>query len=144
MQYLRALPYGLRSLLRGELGGMWVDEFRALSPDERFFAGGDRSIRGYDYQDLGPINSTGYVIGGRYLGVMSFEIEKYVLGNWGLAGFVDSGNAFGGPGRDTGLKTGVGLGLRWRSPVGPIRLELAHPLDDDDTVIKLHLRIGPD
>ncbi len=144
VQYLRALPYGLRSLLRGELGGIWVDEFRALSPDERFFAGGDRSIRGYDYQDLGPINSTGYVIGGRYLGVMSFEIEKYVLGNWGLAGFVDSGNAFGGPGRDTGLKTGVGLGLRWRSPVGPIRLDLAHPLDDDDTVIKLHLRIGPD
>lgn len=144
VHYLRALPFGFRSFIRSDIGGMFVDDFRALPPSERFFTGGDNSIRGYDYQDLGPINSTGNVIGGRYLGVMSLEIEKYISGNWGVAGFVDTGNAFGGPGRDTGLKTGVGLGLRWRSPVGPLRVDLAHPLDDDDTIVKLHLRIGPD
>lgn len=141
--YLRALPFDFRTFIRGDLGGIWVDDFRALPPSERFFAGGDNSIRGYDFQDLGPINNSGNVIGGRYLGVMSFELEKFITENWGVAGFVDSGNAFGGPGRNTGIKTGVGLGLRWRSPVGPVRIDLAHPLDDD-TLLKLHLRIGPD
>jgi translocation and assembly module TamA len=143
IQYLYKLPFGFKTILRGQAGGMWVDEFRALPPSERFFAGGDRSIRGYDFQDLGPINSSGKVIGGEYIGIISFELEKYLTEKWGVAGFVDTGNAFGGPGSDTGLKTGIGLGLRWRSPVGPVRVDLAHPLDDD-TAIKLHLRIGPD
>ena len=142
--YLRALPFGFRSFIRGDLGGIWVDDFRALPPSERFFAGGDNSIRGYDFQELGPVNTTGNVIGGAYLGVISFELEKYLTDKWGVAVFVDSGNAFGGPGSDTGLKTGVGLGLRWRSPVGSVRVDFAHPLDNDDTLIKLHLRIGPD
>lgn len=142
--YLRALPLDFRVFARADLGTTWVDDFRALPPSERFFAGGDNSIRGYDFQELGPVNSTGNVIGGSHLGVMSFEIEKYLTDKWGVATFVDSGNAFGGPGRSTGLKTGVGIGLRWRSPVGPVRLDLAHPLDHDDTLLKIHLRIGPD
>lgn len=143
--YLRALGSGFRAFLRGNLGAMWVDRFRSLPPAERFFTGGDNSIRGYDYQELGPVNSSGHVIGGRYLGVASFELEKYLTGNWGVAAFVDTGNAFGGPGRNTGLKTGVGAGIRWRSPVGPVRVDIAHPLDDDDdSLFRIHLRIGPD
>ena len=51
--------------------------------------------------------------------------------------------AFGGDGSSTGVKVGVGAGVRWRSPVGPARIDLAHPLDDD-TIVRLHLRIGPD
>ncbi len=142
--YLQAIPFGLRAYLRTNLGAMWVDQFRALPPSERFFAGGDNSIRGYDFQDLGPVNRAGDVIGGSYLGVISFELEKYLYGNWGVAGFVDTGNAFGGPGSNTGLKTGAGIGLRWRSPVGPVRIDLAHPLDDEDTLVRVHIRIGPD
>lgn len=142
--YLRTLPLEIRSFIRTDLGAMWVDEFRSLPPSERFFAGGDNSIRGYDFQDLGPVNDVGDVIGGRYLGIISLELEKYLTGNWGAAVFVDTGNAFGGPGENTGLQTGVGLGLRWRSPVGPVRLDLAHPLDDDNTLIRFHLRVGPD
>ncbi len=141
--YLQALPFNFRAFIRGEIGATLVDNFRALPPSERFFAGGDNSVRGYDYQELGPVNVTGNVIGGPYLGVMGFEIEKYLTDKWGVAGFVDSGNAFGGPGKSTGLKTGVGLGLRWRSPVGQVRLDLAHPLDSD-TLLKLHFRIGAD
>lgn len=142
--YLQAFAFGFRSFVRGDLGAMWVDRFRSLPPSERFFAGGDNSIRGYDFEDLGPVNNFGKVIGGRYLGIISFELEKHLTGDWGVAGFVDTGNAFGGPGINTGLKTGVGLGLRWRSPVGPVRIDLAHPLDDDDTLIRFHVRIGPD
>ena len=142
--YLQALGFGFRSFLRGDLGAMWVDQFRQLPPAERFFTGGDNSIRGYDFQELGPVNDKGDVIGGAYLGVVSLEVEKYLTDNWGIAGFVDTGNAFGGPGSSTGLKTGVGLGLRWRSPVGPVRIDLAHPLDKSDTLFRIHLRIGPD
>lgn len=85
----------------------------------------------------------GELIGGRYLGVFSAEIERSVARRWALASFVDGGNAFGGSGRDTGLKLSVGAGLRWRSPLGPARIDLAHPLDDD-VVVRLHVRIGPD
>lgn len=142
--YLQALGLGFRGFIRGNLGAMWVNQFRELPPSERFFAGGDNSIRGYDFQELGPKNERGKVIGGRYLGIVSLEIEKYLTEKWGVAGFVDTGNAFGGPGSNTGLKTGAGLGLRWRSPVGPVRLDIAHPLDKDDTLFRIHFRIGPD
>ncbi len=137
------LPLDLRALVRADLGGLWVDEFGALPPSERFFAGGDNSIRGYDIDALGPLDAAGQVIGGRYLGVLSLELEKTIVGNWGIAAFVDAGNAFAGEGASTGIKTGVGLGLRWRSPVGPVRVDLAHPLDNSE-IVRLHLRIGPD
>lgn len=144
LNYIQALPFDFRFISRSNLGAIWVDEFRSLPPTERFFAGGDKSIRGYDFQDLGPVNTLGEVIGGEYLGIFSVELEKYLTRKWGVAAFVDTGNAFGGPGSDTGLKTGIGLGVRWRSPVGPVRVDLAHPLDDDDTLVKFHLRIGPE
>ena len=134
---------GWRLLARLEAGGSWDDNFGALPPTERFFAGGDLSVRGYAFEDLGPQDSRGHVIGGRYLGVFSMEVERTIARRWALASFVDGGNAFGGSGRDTGLKLSVGAGLRWRSPLGPARIDLAHPLDDD-VVLRLHVRIGPD
>jgi translocation and assembly module TamA len=132
-----------RFLGRIDAGASWDDNFGALPPTERFFAGGDLSVRGYAFEDLGPEDRRGRVIGGRYLGVFSTEIERSVARRWALASFVDGGNAFGGSGRDTGLKLSVGAGLRWRSPLGPARIDLAHPLDDD-VVVRLHVRIGPD
>ena len=138
------LPYELRILLRGRLGAMWVEDFDKLPPSERFFAGGDNSIRGYDIDSRGPIDDSGDVVGGTYLGVLSFELEHYFTEQWGVAMFVDSGNAFGGDGRSIGMQTGLGLGARWRSPVGPIRVDIAHPLNDTDNNFRLHLRIGPD
>jgi translocation and assembly module TamA len=136
------LPLGLRLLLRGDVGYSWADDFSQLPPSERFFAGGDVSIRGYNFEDLGPLDSDGQVTGGKYLGVASVELEKSLNARWGVAAFADGGNAFGG-GRSDGVKVAVGVGLRWRSPIGPARIDLAHPLDDDP-VIRLHVRIGPD
>lgn len=141
--YVGTLPWQDRVLLRTDLGAMWVDDFTRLTPALRFFAGGDTSIRGYGFQDLGPVDADGKVVGGRYLGVASAEYEHVLTDRWSVAGFVDAGNAFGGAGRDTGIKTGVGGGVRWRSPVGPIRADLVHPLDDA-AQIRLHLRVGPD
>jgi translocation and assembly module TamA len=90
---------------------------------------------------LGPLNSVGEVRGGRYLAVLSGELERRLSERFALAGFVDVGNAFDG-GIDA--KTSLGAGLRWRSPVGLIRLDVAYALDDDDSPVRLHLVLGPD
>ena len=131
-----------RSLVRArtQFGTTWKREFDELPPDIRFFAGGDASVRGYDFETLGPENDNGEVIGGSHLAVASLELERQLYGNWGVAAFVDTGNAFDGT--DIDPKTGVGLGVVWRSPVGPLRVYLAHPLDDPDTTVRLHVTFG--
>ena len=132
-----------RLILRGSFGTTWTDDFSALPPQLRFFAGGDRSVRGYGYQSIGPLNSYGRVIGGQNLLVFSTEVEHYFTRNWGMAAFVDTGNAF--TGTDYRPKVGAGLGVRWRSPVGMIRVDLGTPLHDSrNHGIELHIVIGPD
>jgi translocation and assembly module TamA len=124
------------------LGALWTSDFERMPPQLRFFAGGDRSLRGYGYQELGPANALGQVGGGRYLAVGSFEYERHLVGDFGLAGFVDAGNAFNAG--DADLAAGVGVGLRWRSPVGLVRVDLAVPVAGDGSGLRLHLLIGPE
>jgi translocation and assembly module TamA len=132
-----------RLILRGSAGYTWTDDFTALPPQLRFFAGGDRSVRGYGYQSIGPRNSDDRVIGGKNLLVASTELEHYFTRDWGMAAFVDTGNAFSGT--DYRPKIGAGLGVRWRSPVGMIRVDLGTPIHDNrEHGIQLHLVIGPD
>jgi translocation and assembly module TamA len=132
-----------RLILRGSAGYTWTNDFTALPPQLRFFAGGDRSVRGYGFQSIGPRNSFDRVIGGPNLLVASTEVEHYFTRNWGMAAFVDAGNAF--TGTDFRPKIGTGLGMRWRSPVGMIRLDLGTPVHDSRAHgIELHLVIGPD
>ncbi len=131
-----------RVIARGQLGALMVDDFASLPSTERFFAGGDQSVRGYDYQTLAPVDSSGEVVGGRYLAVGSLEMDYLLVGNFGAAVFVDAGNA-----DDTflpHLKVGAGIGFRWRSPVGMLRVDVAHPFDDPDNDYRLHISIGPD
>ena len=132
-----------RLILRGSAGKTWTDDFAALPPQLRFFAGGDRSVRGYGYQSIGPENSYGRVLGGVNLLVASAEVEHYFTRNWGIATFIDAGNAFDGT--DYRPKIGTGLGVRWRSPVGMIRVDLGTPIHDSQhSGVVLHLVIGPD
>ncbi|MEO7072678.1 MAG: autotransporter assembly complex family protein, partial [Rhodanobacter sp.] len=132
-----------RLILRGTAGTMWTSNFSALPPQLRFFAGGDRSVRGYGFQAIGPRNAAGRVIGGEHLLVASTEVEHYFRRDWGMAAFVDAGNAF--TGTDYRPKIGAGLGVRWRSPVGMIRLDVGTPIRDDRARgVQLHLVIGPD
>ena len=131
-----------RFIVRGELGAMAAPQFEELPPSVRFFAGGDNSVRGYDFESLGPTDSTGQVVGGPSLATASFEFEHPVRAKWSIAAFVDSGNAF-----ERGAfhaKTGAGLGARWQSPLGPIRIDIAHPFSDPDTSWRLHINLGPD
>ncbi len=131
-----------RWFVRLQLGALWTDDFAAMPPTLRYFAGGDRSLRGFGYQTLGPPNELGNVAGGRYLAIGTFEYERHLTGAFGLAGFVDAGNAFNAG--DFNLAVGAGLGLRWRSPLGLVRLDLAHPFKGDGKGLRLHLLIGPE
>ena len=144
-KWIRGIGKRQRVILRGSLGAMEVGDFDKLPPELRFFAGGDRSIRGYGFQTIGPQNENGLVVGGRYLAVASAEYEYYFTRNWGIATFVDAGDAFSTFGNFR-TRIGSGLGLRWRSPVGMLRADIGTPVHDPDgkTGIELHLVIGPD
>jgi translocation and assembly module TamA len=143
MVWVHALGRDNRLILRGNAGITGVQDFSKLPPQLRFFAGGDRSLRGYGYQAIGPRNRYGLVVGGERLLVGSATIEHYFTRDWGIAAFVDSGDAFDGT--DFHARTGVGLGARWRSPVGMVRLDLGVPVNNPYYHgVQLHIAIGPD
>lgn len=127
---------------RVELGGISTSDFAQMPKSLRFFAGGDQSVRGYAYQSLGPKDATGQAIGGQYLFTSSAEVMHPIYGpDWYGAAFVDSGNAFDSL-RNIQLYTGAGLGVRWRSPVGQIRVDVAYPFDGPSHTPRLSLGIG--
>jgi translocation and assembly module TamA len=129
-------------LLRGRVGYMVEDEFERLPPSVRYFAGGDLSIRGFDFASLGPVDQDGNVIGGDRLLEMSVEYEHSIKPRWSLAVFADGGNAFDDSGLD--VRTGAGIGARWRSPLGPVRIDIAWPVNDPGHGARLHVSLGPD
>jgi translocation and assembly module TamA len=142
-KWIRAFTRRDRLILRGAMGYTVTNDFNALPPQLRFFAGGDRSVRGYGYQTIGPKNDFGRVVGGKSLLVASTEVEHYFTRNWGMAAFVDAGNAFSGT--NYSPRIGAGLGVRWLSPVGMIRVDLGTPINDKQRHgVELHLVIGPD
>ena len=131
-----------RLLLRGELGHTFTDELVGMPPSLRFFAGGDRSIRGYAWREVGPRILDDYAVGAKNVMTASVEYEHYLNGGpWGAAVFVDTGSAFDSK---PDLHTGIGIGARWRSPVGPVRIDLAHGLNDPDSSFQIYLNIGAD
>lgn len=131
-----------RLIARSKLGSTMIDDVNLLPKSLRFFAGGDNSVRGYGYESLGPKNNAGTVIGGKHLFIASLEFEYLFKDPWGAALFVDTGNAFN-DWQNMDLQTGVGFGARWRSPIGPVRVDVAWPTDDFSDP-HLHLSIGPD
>ncbi|WP_006786805.1 autotransporter assembly complex protein TamA [Thiorhodospira sibirica] len=131
-----------RVIARLDSGTTWVDEFSELPGSVRFFAGGDTSVRGYAYQSLGPSNKDGRIIGGRHLLAGSLEYEYPLVKDFSAAVFVDGGNAFERL-DEFDARYGVGAGIRWRSPIGPIRIDIAHPTDSTDH-FRLHLSMGAD
>ena len=128
--------------MKGELGSSLVNQLGDLPVSIRYFGGGDQSVRGYEYQSLGPLNELGEVIGGKHLLSGGVEFDFPIRANWKMAVFMDAGNAFDSF-SDYQLKKAAGIGLRWLSPVGPIRLDFASALDDDNK-FRIHITMGPD
>ena len=135
-----------RLILRGEAGHTFTNNLVDMPPSLRFFAGGDHSIRGYAYREVGPTmiasNGDKFALGGKNVLTGSVEFEHYFNDSWGAAAFVDSGDAFNNDSPD--FHTGVGFGVRWRSPVGPVRFDIAHGLYDPDSQYEIYLNIGAD
>ncbi len=129
-QWVRSLGENNRFVGRATVGATSTDDFRQVPPSLRFFTGGDSSVRGYEYETIAPENSSGELLGGKHLLVGSLEYQRRVANNWWGATFVDTGNAFNDWWPDE-LKTSAGVGVRWISPVGPVRLDIAHPFDSE-------------
>ncbi len=131
--------------LRLAIGRILGANASAIPPDWRFYAGGGGSVRGYPYQSIGPRTANGSPAGGDALVEGSLELRQRIGARWGIATFVDVGDVsadgFSGFGN---LAVGVGLGARFHTPVGPIRIDLASPLTEaeGDASVQLYIGIG--
>ncbi|QKT02503.1 outer membrane protein assembly factor [Ectothiorhodospiraceae bacterium 2226] len=139
---IRPLLPRSRIILRGEAGTTLIGDINELPASLRFTAGGDHSVRGYAYRSLGPTDAEGRVVGGKHLLFGSVEYEHTLYGLWSAALFYDRGNAINSI--SDPLESGAGFGVRWRSPVGLIRLDVASAISQPGNPWRLHLRIGPD
>ncbi|GAB6139588.1 autotransporter assembly complex family protein [Methylosoma difficile] len=137
---IRKLPYRGKFIGRLEQAATLTDQFDQLPTSYRFYAGGITSVRGYTYKELGPKDASGAVIGGQFLSVLSAEYEQAVYDNWGIAAFIDTGNAYNLD--DIRFKSGTGLGVRWYSPIGPVRIDFALPLNESDSSFQIHFAAG--
>jgi len=144
VKWIKSFLDNYRFIARSDLGVTWTNSVFNLPASRRYFAGGDNSIRGWALDVLGPGDlATNEAIGGRYLAVGSLELERRIKGNWSGAIFTDFGNAFD-PDFTRQVEVGAGLGIRWRSPLGQIRLDAAFALTKDGSPARLHIVIGPD
>ncbi len=134
------LPLGERArlLLRGEVGSVLADTRDGIPTDFLFRAGGDNSVRGYAYQSLGRTLEGG-VASVRHLVTASAEVNHFFNESWGAAAFVDAGDAADTPGSLSPV-FGIGIGARYRSPVGPINLDLAWGEATEE--FRLHFSLG--
>lgn len=140
--WIRGIGENHRGLARLEGGANIAEDFDALSPSLRFFAGGDNSIRGYGYESISPTDSSGALTGAKFTASSTFEYQYRVYGNWWGAMFVDVGDAFN---NTPEWKKGTGVGVRWASPVGPISLDFAWGLDaDPGDEFQVHFTLGPE
>ena len=151
-KWIRAFWQDFRFIARTDLGVTWADSVDDLPASRRFYAGGDNSIRGWGWDALGPNDPvTELAVGGRYLAVGSLELERRIKGPWSAAVFTDFGNAFD-PDYAEVYQQSAGIGLRWLSPIGQVRMDLAFGLTKDDwweereglPPARLHFVIGPD
>jgi translocation and assembly module TamA len=124
--------------LRGEAGKVFASTSQGIPQALLFRTGGDTTVRGYAFQSLGVQNGSA-IVGGRVYALTSAELTHWMSDSWGLAAFVDSGNAtdsFSG----FQFKTGYGVGVRVKSPIGPLRLDVAH--GQDQAKVRLHFSVG--
>lgn len=101
-------------------------------------AGGDQSVRGYDFQSLG-VREGDAIAGAKYLATGSIELIQWLTSQWGIAAFTDFGNAANRV-KDLDPVFGYGLGARWKSPAGPIGADIAYGQETKD--YRIHFNIG--
>ena len=133
-----------RIALRAEAGAVLARQAAQIPVTQLFLTGGDTTVRGYGYRAIGARIENNQLYGGRYLGLASAEWQRPIVYNgamtdWESALFVDAGAVADRVG-DLSARVGVGAGLRWRSPVGPLQADLAYGVQAKQ--LRLHLRLG--
>jgi translocation and assembly module TamA len=139
-RYQHYFPVAERDVfsMRGELGRTLAPSRDGIPQDFLFRTGGAQSVRGYDYQSLG-VKDGDAVVGGRYLAVASAEYTHWLDAKWGGAVFVDAGDAADDR-KDLNLAVGYGVGARWKSPAGPLAVDLAY--GEQERQVRLHFSLA--
>lgn len=131
---------------RAALGATFGSSLNDLPQNKRLYAGGGGSVRGYGYQEAGPLDVDGAPMGGRSLIEGAVELRTKITGNLQLAGFVDAGSVSPNQLPDFTQKffIGYGGGLRYLTPIGPIRADVAFPLNrrDTDRGFQIYIALG--
>lgn len=122
--WLNQLQREWRSVVRGQIGQVLVAERSKVPGDLLFRTGGAQSVRGYGFETLG-VAQGGAIVGGRVVAVVSAELVYRITPAWGAAVFHDAGNA-ADSWRGFRFRHGTGVGARWRSPIGPVNIDLAY------------------
>lgn len=133
--------------LRGAVGVTAGEESANLPPSVRFYSGGGGSVRGYEYQSIGPRNVDKKPLGGGSLVEMSAESRLKITEEWGVVGFVDGGGVYEDvfhSAEGTDMRWGAGFGLRYYTVIGPVRFDVATPLNprEDDDDVQFYISIG--
>jgi translocation and assembly module TamA len=134
------IPLGLRNdlLVRGEVGVVLAKNRSGIPTSFLFRTGGDQTVRGYAFESIGVLQGNA-IVGGRYLALASAEYTRWVTESLGAAVFVDAGDAFDHAG-SFHVAVGYGVGVRWRSPVGPFRADIAY--GERTGKVRLHFSVG--
>ena len=116
------------------VGTLFGPETGDVPADRRFYAGGGGTIRGYDFQSVGPQDAFGDPLGGRSMLATSLEMRQTLFGDVGLVGFVDGGTVYDTsvPDFEERLRFGAGVGVRYYTDFGPIRFDVGVPINPED------------
>ncbi len=133
-----------RIAVRAQAGAVLAREGAKLPSTQQFLTGGDATVRGYSYNSIGAAETNGVIVPGRYLAGASVEWQRPILidgqpSAWESTVFVDVGAVANKP-SELKAKVGIGAGVRYRSPVGPLQLDLAYGVDKK--ALRLHLSVG--
>lgn len=138
INWLSPVSQRWQTVLRGEIGQVFGADRTTVPGDLLFRTGGDQTVRGYAYDSLG-VAQNGAVVGGTVTAVISAELVYQLTPAWGAAVFTDAGNAADSWG-DFRLKHGSGIGARWRSPIGPVNIDIAY--GHATRTPRLHFSVG--
>jgi translocation and assembly module TamA len=131
-----------RWLVRVDGGVILQEQVLNIPPSLRFYAGGDNSLRGFGYQKASPLDESNLILGGTRLATINLEYQHRLKDEWWLAVFTDYGSAWN---TNPDWQQSVGFGARWASPVGPLRIDLAFPINNDQqNGVRLHFTLGPE
>lgn len=138
-----------RFMVRAEAGAIETNNFTEVPASLRFYAGGDQSVRGFGYRDIAPEGTifnpaTGEseAAGAKYLAAVGLEYAYQVADNWRIAAFTDIGTATNEFEEDPAY--GIGPGVHWLSPIGPVRLYIARGYSDYENTWRFHFMLGPE